>query len=151
MGNPQSRLACTIGLLFAVGWGYNKSEYKHMKELLLWWFSPKQSYSIIKIPIGAATVIIFILSLIWDFADFIAAFRTEPLFTGLFLLFLPLFFFVFFADAIFAGGVFYLPYYIFEEEREGWKSLLKHIGILFGVFVLLRAIRMFVFAGWSPL
>ena len=86
--------------------------------------------------------------MIGNFADFIGAFRTEPLFTGMFLLLLPIFIFVFFADTIFGGGLFYLPYHVFEENKEGWKVLLKDIGILFGVFVVLRLLRVFIFGGW---
>jgi len=120
-----------------------------MKDLLLWWFSPRRSYSILKIPIGSIIVVLFILSVIGNLGDFIAAFRTEPLFTGMFLLFLPIFLLVFFADTIVAGGLFYYPYNVFEEEHTGWKSLLKIIGILLVVFVVLRLIRVFVFAGWD--
>ena len=118
-----------------------------MKDLLTWWFSPKHSYSIIKIPVGAVIGILFIDSLIRDFKDFIDAFRTEPLFTGAFLFLLLIFIIVFFAQTIFAGGMYCLPYYAFEEEHKGWKTLLKGIGILFGIYLLLKATRAFVFAG----
>lgn len=120
-----------------------------MKEIFAWWFSPRRTYSILKIPLGSIIVVLFVLSVIGNFRDFIGAFRTEPLFTGLFLLFLPIFLFVFFADTIVAGGLFYYPYNVFEEEHAGWKSLLKIIGILIVVFIVLRAIRLFAFAGWE--
>ena len=74
-----------------------------MKEFLLWWYAPRNPYSILKMPIALIPTILFILSVIFDFADFIAAFRTEPLFTGIFLFLLPIFLIVFFADAIICG------------------------------------------------
>ena len=80
-----------------------------MKELFAWWFSPRRTYSILKIPLGSIIVVLFIFSVIGNFRDFIVAFRTEPLFTGLFLLFLPVFLIVFFADTIFAGVYFIIP------------------------------------------
>ena len=75
-----------------------------MKDLLLWWFSPRRSYSILKIPLGSVIVVLFILSVIWNFRDFIGAFRTEPLFTGVFLFLLPIFLVVFFADTAVFGN-----------------------------------------------
>ena len=120
-----------------------------MKQLLLWWFSPKSAYSIFKIPIGLIFAVILILSIIGNFQDFIIAFKSEPLFTGAFLFLLPIFIFVFFADTIFAGGLIYLPYNTFAEEQSGWKALFKGIGILLAVFIVLRLLRLFIFSGWD--
>ncbi|OGO24353.1 MAG: hypothetical protein A2Z28_06500 [Chloroflexi bacterium RBG_16_51_9] len=113
---------------------------------VVWWFSPKRSYSIIKIPIGMVIVYLFIDSFILEFRQFIQAFRTEPIFTGMFLFLLPIFVIAFFAQTIVAGGIFYLPYYAFEEEHKGWKTLLKGIGILFVLYLLLKVTRGCTFA-----
>ena len=72
-----------------------------------------------KIPFGIIIVVLVFVSLATNFVDFISAFRTESLFTGMFLLCLPIFLFVFFADTIFAGGLLYLTYHMFEEKHSG--------------------------------
>jgi len=121
-----------------------------MKEVFAWWFNPKRPFSIIKIPYAFCVTVILGLSIVGNFRDFITAFRTEPLFTGLFLLFLPIFIIVFFADTIFAWGLLWSPYNVFEEEHSGWKALFKVLGIFLGVFIGLRLIRLLVFSGWNP-
>lgn len=113
-----------------------------------WWFNPKNSFSILKIPIGIILGFAFISDLISGFLNLIDAFRNEPLFTGLFLFVIPVVIPTFFAWAIFWGGLFFLPYYIFEEENGNWKDLLKYIGILLGVSFLLVFINLLVF-GWA--
>ena len=107
-----------------------------MKELCLWWFSPKQPYSIVRIPVGTIIVIAFIFGLITNVADCIAAFRIS-------LLFFPGIFFVFFAETILASGIFYFAYAFLGEEETDWKSLLRYSGILFGVSILLKVMRVF--------
>jgi len=110
-----------------------------------WWFHPKNRYSIIRIPLGIFLFLSTIAAIFEDFKSLLTALHHNPVFTGILLyLFNAILLPVFFSGTILRGGLFYLPYYVFEEERKGWKTLLKYIGILIGVFLILLLIGFFV-------
>ncbi|XOB40134.1 MAG: hypothetical protein ACKKMR_02265 [Candidatus Nealsonbacteria bacterium] len=119
-----------------------------------WWFHPKSGYSVIKIPLGIILIILFVVSLISGIIFLVNAFWLHPIYTGaLLFVFSPFLVPVFFSDVIFSGGLFYLPYYVFNEEREekrNWKTLLKYIGILFVTCVILNIIRTLTFGFAYP-
>jgi len=93
-----------------------------MGDLFRWWFSPKRSYSIIRISIGIIIVFLFIIGFIGNLADFIGAFHTEPLFTGMFLLLLPIFLFVFLPTPFLEADCFISPIMFLKKIKKGGKS-----------------------------
>ncbi len=123
-------------------------EYRQPQSLFGWWFNPKNSFSIIKIPIGIILILSVIGAFLNDIIALVEAFRNEPLFTGMFLLVLFPVIITFFAGTILWGGLFYLPYHIFEEEKRNWKDLLIWIGILLIVVIILLGINFLIF-GWT--
>lgn len=45
---------------------------------------------------------------------------------------------MFFVGTLLWAGCMYLPYYVFEEEKKGWGTLLKYFGwLILGVALLL--------------
>ena len=122
-------------------------------QMFNWWFNPKNSYSVIKIPLGILFIILFIISLIMGFLTLINAFWINPVYTGMILLVFFFFLPIFFGDAVFFGGLLYLPYYVFNEEsqeKRNWKTLLKYIGILFIAATILNIIRTLAFGFAYP-
>lgn len=89
-----------------------------MKDLLLWWFSPKKRFSpIIKILIGAFIVFAFGSSVIGNSIDLIDAFRHPPLFIGVSHLVLPIVSSFIVSSTLYAG-LFYLPYCILGSKKR---------------------------------
>lgn len=115
-----------------------------MKEMFAWWFSPKRSYSVVKIPIACVIGFFFVSTLIDGAGLLVDAFRRETLFTGVFLFIFPPLIMSFFAGVILWGGLFYLPYHTLGEQQEGKRTLAKNIGILFAVFGVLSLINWFI-------
>jgi len=105
-----------------------------MKDLIRWWFSPKKRFSsIIKILIGLLIVSSFFSTLIGNIIDLIDAYVDPPLYLGMSYLLLPITF-TLFIKAVFWGGLFYLPYYIFGKRSEGRKRYL--IAILLASLII---------------
>lgn len=115
-----------------------------MKDLLAWWFfpKPKRVSSIIKIIIGLLIFSCFFGALIGNTIDFIHAFVNPPLYIGKSYLLLPIIS-TLFTNAIFWGGLFYFPYYIFGKRSEGRKRYLISL-------LLVALIISIVFAGRLP-
>ncbi|MFC1977177.1 hypothetical protein ACFLWS_02785 [Chloroflexota bacterium] len=100
-----------------------------MKDLLVWWFSPKRAKrvsSIIKIIIGLLIVFSFFDALIRNTTDLIDAFVNPPMYPGTSYLLLPIIS-SFFTMAILWSVLFYLPYHIFGKRSEGRKRYLVPI------------------------
>lgn len=104
-----------------------------MKALFVWWFFPKRVPSVIKILIGLFICYSFFDALIRNTTDLIDAFVNPPLYLGTSYLLLPIIF-TFFTKAVFWGGLFCLPYYIFGKRSEGGKRYL--IPILLAVLII---------------
>ena len=97
-----------------------------MKDLLAWWFSPKQAKRvsfIIKLLIGVLIVFSFFSTLIGNTIDLINAHVKPPPYLSMSYLLLPITF-TLFTKAVFWGGLFYLPYYIFGKRSSGKKRYL---------------------------
>jgi hypothetical protein len=97
-----------------------------MKDLLAWWFFPKRAKrvsSIIKILIGLLIVCSFFSTLTGNIIDLINAYVNPPLYLGMSYLLLPITF-TLFMEAVFWGGLFYLPYCIFGKRSDGRKRYL---------------------------
>lgn len=97
-----------------------------MKDLLAWWFFPKRAKrvsSIIKILIGLLIVSSFFSTLTGNMIDLINAYVNPPLYLGMSYLLLPITF-TLFMEAVFWGGLFYLPYCIFGKRSDGRKRYL---------------------------
>ena len=97
-----------------------------MKDLLAWWFLPKKTKrvsSIIKILIGILVISSFFGRLIGNIIDLIGAYENPPLYLGMSYLLLPIII-TLCMEAVFWGGLFCLPYYIFGKRSEGKKRYL---------------------------
>lgn len=124
--------------------------YEKKQGLFSWWFNPKNRYSIIKIPTGLMLGLFIISSFINDSSMMINAFRNEPLFTGMIIFIIFPLLATFFTGVILWGGLFYLPYYVLEEEKDSWKYLLILIISLVIICIIAGLINFFVF-GWTYL
>ena len=97
-----------------------------MKGLLAWWFFPKRAKRftfIIKLLIGLLIVFSFFSTLIGNMIDLINAYVKPPLYLNTSYLLLPITF-TLFMKAVFWGGLFYLPYFIFGKRSSGKKRYL---------------------------
>jgi len=117
-----------------------------MKEMFAWWFFPRRSYSVIKIPLACVILFFFVSTLVDGGTLLVDAFRHETLFTGVLLFIFPMLGMTFFTGVILWGGLFYLPYHVLEGDQQGKKALAKSIGILLAVVGVLSLINWFV---WS--
>ena len=111
-----------------------------------WWFSPRSSYSKVKIPVGVAILFMFVTTAIAAVPAMILMFsRALPIFLRNFsispfvlLSCLP-------PQPILWGGLFFLPYHTFGVKKQGWKAMLKSGAILLAVLFLM------LIAVWSYL
>jgi len=118
------------------------------KNIFSWWFNIKTPWAIIKIPIAILLIFNTLASFWGNLVTVINAFLLRPVFTG--AIFLVFFYFqlpIAFCGAIFWGGLFYLPYQIFEEEKKGLKAFMIHLVIYIVAMIILLVFHN-LFFGW---
>jgi len=113
-----------------------------------WWLNPKNSFSIVRIPIAIILVVLFLLSLRGSFVSLINCLQII-INTGsiikiiLFVFSLPFTIEVFFFWTILYGILFYFPYFVSIKSirtDKNWKILLMYLGISIGFLIVFASI-----------
>ncbi len=126
-----------------------ENSYAEPQSFWKWWFSfkGKKGLSFLRIPLGAVLFVGTVFVAFGNFIGLIDSFRAEPLFAGmLFIIIFPVMVAVSFVGVVLWGGLFYIPYIVFEEEKTGWKNLFKYIGILLAVVFGLMILNFLIFS-----